>query len=143
MLLLSATPDLHWKGLNIVAESCPQLNQRDRIIEALGPLGEHFPGVDEETLSRYYKYLSARLSFPFTAHYPEPRSSLEEVQQRCTVVELLDPAHDICDEFDGIFCKTRKGKYEVNLPLTELDVPDDTPNFRFIEDYWYWFWNWQ
>ena len=48
-----------------------------------------------------------------------------------------------CDEFDGIFCKTRKGKYEVNLPLTELNVPDDSPNFQFIEDYWYWFWNWR
>ena len=143
MLLLATTPDAHWNGLKAVAESSPEHDQRDRIIEALGPLGEHFPSVDEETLSRYYKHLSARLSFPFTAHYPAPRSSLEEVQHRCTVVELLDPDNGICDEFDGIFCKTRKGKYEVNLPLIELDVPDDTPNFQFIEDYWYWFWNWR
>ena len=42
-----------------------------------------------------------------------------------------------------VLCKTRKGKYEINLPLIELDVPDDSPNFRFIEDYWYWFWNWR
>ena len=115
----------------------------DRIIEALGALGEHLPNVDEETLSRYYNYLSARLSFPFTAHYPEPTTSLEEVQYRCTVLELLDPTKDICDDFDGIFCKTRKGKYEINLPLIELEVPDDSPNLQFIEDYWYWFWNWR
>jgi predicted ABC-type transport system involved in lysophospholipase L1 biosynthesis ATPase subunit len=44
------------------------------------------PSVDEETLSTYYKYLTARLSFPFTAHYPEPTTSLEEVQHRCTVL---------------------------------------------------------
>ena len=127
----------------VVAESNARHDQRDRIIEALGPLEGHLPSVDEETLARYYKYLSARLSFPFAAHYPEPRSSLEEVQHRCTVVELLDPVNDICDEFDGIFCKTRKGKYEVNLPLTELEIPEDSPNFQFIEDYWYWFWNWR
>jgi hypothetical protein len=36
-----------------------------------------------------------------------------------------------------------RGKYEVNLPLTELEIPDDSPNFQFIEDYWYWFWNWR
>ena len=101
------------------------------------------PSVDEETLSSYYKYLAARLSFPFTAHYPEPTTSLVEVQYRCTVLELLDPARFGGDEFDGIFCKNRKGTFEVNLPLIELEVPDDSPNFQFIEDYWYWFWNWR
>ena len=54
-------------------------------------------------------------------------------------VELLDPAKDIYDDFDGIFCKTRKGRYEINLPLGELVVPEDSPNFQLIEDYWYWF----
>ena len=49
-------------------------------------------------------------------------------------------AKDICDEFDGIFCKTIKGKYEINLPLTELDVPADSPNFQFIKDYRLWNW---
>ena len=133
----------HWDGLKVVSESCPEPDRRERILEALWPLGEHSPSVDEETLSRYYKYLTARLSFPFTATYPEPRTALEEAEHRCTVVELLDPANDICDEFDGIFCKTRKGKYEINLPLTELEVPEDSPNFQLIEDYWYWFWNWR
>jgi len=140
---LTVAAAAHWNGLRVVTESYPKPSQRDRIVEALGPLGEHLPSVDEETLSRYYKYLTVRLSFPFTAHYPEPTTSLEEVQHHCTVVELLDPANDICDEFDGIFCKTRKGKYEVNLPLIELHVPHDSPDFQLIEDYWYWFWNWR
>ena len=74
---------------------------------------------------------------------PEPTTSLEEVQHRCAVVDLLDPAKDIYDEFDGIFCKTIKGKYEINLPLIELEAPDASPNFQFAEDYWYWFWNWR
>ena len=142
-MLLATVADAHRNGLTVVTESRPAFGQRDRIIEALGPLGGHSPDVDEETLSRYYKYLSARLSFPFTAHYPEPRSSLEEAQYRCTGLELLDPTKDIYDDFDGIFCKTRKGKYEINLPLIELEVPNDSPNSQFIEDYWYWFWNWR
>ena len=143
MYLLATIADANWNGVKVVTESCPEPNQRDRILEALGPLGKRLPSVDEETLSRYYKYLTARLSLPFPAHYPKPTTSHEEEEHRCTVVGLLDPAKDICDEFDGIFCKTRKGKYEVNLPLIELEVADDSPNFQFIEDYWYWFWNWR
>jgi hypothetical protein len=142
-MLLATVADAHRNGLNVVVESGPVQDQRDRIIMALGPLGEHPPNVDEETLSGYYRYLAARLSFPFTAHYPEPRSSLEDVQYRCIVLELLDPAKYIYDEFDGIFCKTRKAKYEINLPLIELEMPEDSPNFQLIEDYWYWFWNWR
>ncbi len=143
MLLLATTPEAPWDGLEVIAEYCPKLNQKERIIGALGPWGEHSPSVDEETLSSYYKYLSARLSFPFTACYPEPRSSLEEVQYRGVVLELLDPTKYICDDFDGILCKTRRGKYEVNLPLIELEIPEDSSNFQLIEDYWYWFWNWR
>ena len=142
-MLLATVADAHRNDIKVVPESYPELCQKDRIIEALGPLGEHLPSVDEETLSRYYNYLSARMSFPFAAHYPEPKSSLEEVQYRCTGLELLDPTNDMYDDFDGIFCKTRKGKYEINLPLIELEIPQDSPNFQLIEDYWFWFWNWR
>jgi hypothetical protein len=142
-MLLATVVDAHRNGIAVVHESCHELDQKDRIIEALGLLGEHLPSVDEETLARYYTYLTARMSFPFTAYYPEPTTTLEDVRHRCAVLELLDPANDFCDEFGGIFCKTRKGKYEVNLPLIELEIPQDSPNFQFIEDYWYWFWNWR
>ena len=143
MTLLASLADFHCNGLQVVTESHSQRDQRDRILEALWPLGDDLPSVDQETLSRYYKYLSVRLSFPFTATYPEAKTALEEVQHRCTVVELLDPAKDICDEFDGILCKTRKGKYEVKLPLIELEISHDSPNFQLVEDYWFWFWNWR
>ena len=45
MLLPATTADAHWHGLKVVSESCPKPDQKDRIIEALGPLGEHLPGV--------------------------------------------------------------------------------------------------
>ena len=142
-MLLATVADAHRNGIKVVPQSRPELNQKDRIIEALGLLGEHLPSVDEETLSRYYTYLTTRLLFPFTAYYPEPTTTLEEVRHRCVVVELLDPSQYLGDEFGGIFCKTRKGSYENNLPLIELEIPQDSPNFQLIEDYWYWFWNWR
>lgn len=135
--------DVVLKAPQGVSRVCSDPGQRERIFEALWPLGEHGPGVDEETLSRYYKYLSARLTFPFAATYPEPRTALEEAECRCTVIESLDPAQTICDEFDGIRCRIRKGKYGADLPLTELEVPEDSANFQLIEDYWHWFWNWR
>jgi hypothetical protein len=69
--------------------------------------------------------------------------SEEEDEFRCTVLDLLDPAKHLGDEFDGIFCKTSKGKYEINLPLIDLYLPEDSFNFQLIDDYWYWFWNWR
>jgi hypothetical protein len=99
--------------------------------------------VDEETLSRYYDYLAASLSLPFAAYYPEPKNSQEVEEYQCEVLELIDPATYLGDEFDGIFCKTRKGPYELNLPLIDVHLPEDNPNFRLIEDYSYWFWNWR
>jgi hypothetical protein len=117
--------------------------QRERIIRALDFPGSGLPKVDEGTLSRYYKYLVDHLDFPFTAYYPEPTNSYEHDQFRCTALELLDPASRLGDEFDGIFCKVQKGRYEIELPLIELDLPPDSPNFQLVEDYWYWFWNWR
>jgi len=143
MSLTLAAAAAHWNGPRVVTEPRPEPDQRDRIVKALGPLGERSSGVDGETLCRYYTYLSAKLSLPFSVHYPEPTNSREKVQHRCTVLELLNPTKHLGDEFDGIFCKTRKGKYEVNLPLVELYVPQNSPNSQLIEDYGYWFWNWR
>ena len=142
-MALSTVIETDGNGAQPPVVSYSSASQTERIMAALGPMADGVPKVDERTLARYYRYLTARLSFPFTAHYPEPRSSLEEAEHRCTVVELIDPVKYICDEFDGIFCKTRKGKYEINLPLTELRVSENSPNFQLIEDYWYWFWNWR
>jgi hypothetical protein len=47
------------------------------------------------------------------------------------------------DEIDGLFCKTRKAEYELDLPLIELEIPPNSRNFQLIEDYWYWLWNWR
>jgi hypothetical protein len=139
---MATITDVPRKGMKVVPKFLPGRDQRDRIIAVLGSAG-HIPKVNKELHSRYYKYLMEYLRIPFTAHYPEPTTAIEEVQYRCIVLELLDPAKCCGGERDGIFCKTCKGKFEVNLSLIELNVPDDSPNFQFIEDYWYWIWNWR
>ncbi|MBN2294271.1 MAG: hypothetical protein JXM70_17720 [Pirellulales bacterium] len=127
----------------IVTAHPPWYQQKQRIQTALGVDGNHIPQVNEITLSRYFKYLAENLIFPFTAHYPEPTNLLEEILYECTVVKLLHPSEHAQNEFDGIFCKTWKADHEVDLPLVELEVSQDSPNFQIIEDYWYWLWNWR
>ena len=139
---LATTAVAHWDRIKVAPESCPDINRKDRISEALGSVG-HIPRVDEEPLFRYYKYLKRHLRFPFLAHYPKPATSQEEDEFRFTVLELLIPAKHLGDGFDGIFCKTRRGKYELNLPLIDLYLPEDSFGFQLIDDYWFWFWNWR
>lgn len=136
--------DADYTGLRAVFEPpSPSSRSTRRIAAALGLAGGPLPNVDDETLLRYYRYLSANLTLPFTAHYPEPANPREEIEFRCTVLELLDPSEYLGDMFDGIFCRIRKGGCEVNLPLIELRVAHDSPNFDLIEEFWYWFWNWR
>ncbi len=140
---LSAYIDVQPTTVNAVPTGISAARQDDRVRAALGLKTGRVPKVDEETLSRYYHFLSANLQLPFVAHYPEPTNPREESEFRCLVLGLLDPQRHVGDELDGLFCKTRKGKYEVNLPLIELVVPQTSPNFQLIEDYWYWLWNWR
>ena len=135
--------DANWNGLKVVTELPRGDDQKERILAALGLTDDRLPVVDDDTLHSYYEYLSENLSLPFTAHYPKPTNPREEVLHECTVLGLLDPSKCVNDEIDGIFCKTQKVEFEVNLPLVELEVPKGSRNFQMIEDYWGWFWNWR
>ena len=95
------------------------------------------------TLRRYYLHLSQCLSLPFMAWYPERTLSDDEEEYPCIVTELIDPATGLGDDFDGTFCKVRKGKHERNLPLIELELPPSDPNYSLVEHYWDWFWHWR
>jgi hypothetical protein len=115
----------------------------DRIRKALGTLAARLPEVTGETLQAYYRYLKAAMVFPFQARYPEAAGIHGEVVRKVTALELLDPAVDFGGESLGLVCRVRKGKTETELPLADLEVDEDSPNYQLIEDYWYWFWNWR
>jgi len=139
---LLAFADARRNGTEAVPNSRTELNQKNRIIKALGSVS-HIPRVQEEPLFRYYRYLMDHLRFPFIAHFPKPMNSEEEDDFCCTVLWLLAPAKHMGDGFDGIFCNTRKGTYEITLPLIDLYLPEDSFGFQLIDDYWFWLWNWR
>jgi len=99
----------------------------------------HSTMVDAATLRHDYRYLSENLSLPCVAWYGEPTD--EEGEDACTVMELIDPVTGLGDEFNGIFCKVRKGKRERSLPLIELELSPDDPNHPLVEHYWDSFWH--
>jgi hypothetical protein len=142
MSVLTATIT-NWHGPSLPVISSPRLTQSDRIQRALGVTADGLPSVAADTLARYYAYLAANLALPFTAYYPEPMTAAEKDQFCCVVLEVLDPAQHRGDEFDGILCRIRKGNCDVNLPLTELHVPNDGADSQLLADYSYWFWNWR
>lgn len=130
-------------GLRLVTEPLTREQPKDRIRVALAVTKGGLPGVGKETLQSYHDYLTANLSFPFEARYPDSLGPHEEIIQIATVVGLLDPAKSLDCECLGLTCKARWGKEEIALSLADLEVDEDDPNHELIEDYRYWFWNWR
>jgi hypothetical protein len=115
-----------------------------RIKTALGQMQGRLPGVTLETLQAYYAHLARHLSFPFTARYPEPVGLHSEVIRSVVVVGIRNPAdRPGLATCTGIVCRVRAGNQESDVPLADLEVEPDDPNYELIEDYWYWFWNWR
>jgi hypothetical protein len=135
--------DSQWTELDFVAKPPSQVGRISRVSAAFALTNGPLPNVSENAVLQYYEYLFAHLKLPFAAYYPAPRNSAEESQFRCDVIELLSPSEHLGDLFDGIFCRTRKGTYEINLPLIELQVVRGNPNFQLIDDFRFWFWNWR
>ena len=118
------------------------INGQDQVVNAI-------PGT-YLTLKRTWRDGdTVRLTMPFGFH-------LHRVMDRPNIASLfygpiLLAAEEMgaedgqvkVDSFDGLLVKTRKGQFEINLPLVELEVSEDSPNYQLIEDYWYWFWNWR
>ena len=143
-MIFATISDTPWPGPWISVQPQPDRERKERILTALGCCGSRNSRVDQSSLARYYEYLAAHLELPFLACYPRPSTPAQEVVDRCEVIELLDPRTNLCDEFDGIFCRTRKGCFLVNLPLVELTVlPPSKNNLELLADYEYWFWYWR
>lgn len=102
-----------------------------------GPL----PKVELRWLQQYYQHLAVRLSFPFTAQYPWEGRGLRPLS--VSVVTLLDPEQRPSAAADGLICAVDDGSRQRELPLIDIEVESENPNFQLLDDYWYWFWNWR
>jgi len=118
-------------------------NQEERIRAALGLVRGPLPEVETKWLHRYYDYLVENLSLPFEAEYAEDIAGYRQVVSPIAVVALLHPDdHGRHEEF-GLLCRAKRGGQTLELPLADVELTDNSPNSRLIDDYWYWFWNWR
>lgn len=94
------------------------------------------PEVDEGTLRIYHAHLKKHLTFPFKASWEVEDGPLESSNQSTTVRRLLPP-EDI-DPEDGILCEVKGGGEDGVVPLSSLELDDETPRGRLLADYSYW-----
>ena len=129
--------------LAAVAPPAKPQTQEGRILAALGLLRGPLPRATANWQVLYYEYLAARLRLPFEARCPEETGVLRPWTSNVTVVELLAPSDQPAQDGTGLKCKALRGAEAAEIPLVDLEIPNDHPNAQLVEDYWYWFWNWQ
>lgn len=122
-----------------------ELHQQEyRIRIALGLEKGPLPKVKFEWLQKYCEYLAAHLSFPFEAQHTEEIGSYRQPSySQVKVVAILTARNDPAQEYSGLICMVIKAEQEIEVPLVDLEVDEQNPNFQLIEDYWYWIWNWR
>jgi len=115
-----------------------------RIAEIFGiEEGEELPDVTEETLEIYYLHLIENLSFPFDAEYSVETAPLKDTYYDIKVTGLLEPEECVDLGFYGLFCKGRRGRRKIEIPLAEIEVKQEGRNKQLVEDYCLWFWNYR
>ncbi len=113
----------------------------DRIRAILGVRnGRALPKVNAATMLAYYRFLSSRLTLPCKARYS---SDADGTISLVMVSRLVDPQTIPPDHRAGLCCVAHHGSKAEILPLVDVEVEPDSPNFQFLEDYWFWLWNWR
>ena len=119
-------------------------DQEGRIRAALGLTRGPLPKVKTEWLLNYHRYLASKLKFPFAARYTEElAANREPAVSSVEVFALVDPGELPDSESTALLCRVRWDLQERRVPLVDLEVDADHPNFQLLEDYWYWIWNWR
>ncbi len=134
-------PDAEQFASRFAAKSLSQRDSAEQVRMLFGCDGQRSGTVDAARLRHCYRHLAQNFSLPCVAWYPEPTD--ENGGYPCTVTELIDPATGLGDKFRGIFCKVRTGKQEISLPLVELELSPDDPNYRLVQCCWDCFWHWR
>lgn len=113
----------------------------DRIRAILGVRnGSALPKVNAATMLTYYRYLLSRLILPCGARYS---SDADGTISLVTVTGLVDPQMMPSDIRTGLCCMAQHRNQPEILPLVDVEVGHDCPNFQLLEDYWFWLWNWR
>lgn len=96
------------------------------------------PQSNEKTQQQYMEHLEAHLSFPFKADYSAASFLGSDTSEDVTVVGFTSQSP--IDPDDGIVCQAQIEREALDVPLSQVQVNVDDPNFQHIEDYTYWLW---
>ena len=112
-------------------------NQIDRISMVFGlTSNDPLPYDSEATELIYFKYLKANLTFPFAARSFDP---IKDRKRDLTVTGMCEDFP--IDEGFGVVCDVLDGGEKAQMPLSELEVDPDNPNYQMVDDYITWFVN--
>ena len=113
----------------------------DRIREVFGLADDApLPQSSIGAILKYHEYLSNRLSFPFQAlYFGETEPPVRHLVHYITVLGLHEPRGSASR---GIRCEVAGVPGVGELPLVEIGVRDDNPNYQIVDDYAYWLNSW-
>jgi hypothetical protein len=98
------------------------------------------PQVSQESLLVYRKHLLDSLRFPFEALHAETAPPVRRLF-RC--VAVLGFSETFSHRLQTLLCRVCNDGKEIELPLAELGVREDNPNYQLVEDFTRWYWNWR
>ena len=102
---------------------------------------EEWPDINGQNLEIIFDHLISTVSFPFKAEFamPDPDKGGESI----TIIEvynIIDP--DTTDDLDayGLVCEASDERGHFKVPLSEIVIHQDDPNYHLVEDYCIWYW---
>jgi hypothetical protein len=125
---------------NIQTKPLDPAKPEDRLRAALGvTTDDAVPWVEKATLLKYFEYLKANLTFPFSATYSH-HDGKRRVFHKVSVVGMSDESPTE-DEY-GLVSKVKDDQEEWEVPLVLLEVGKNDRNHQLLEDYRWWFAEW-
>jgi hypothetical protein len=122
----------------IVTRPLSMDEQEDRIRAVFGlTTDDPLPRRNKNAERTYHSYLRNHLSFPFEAKYWAEGSAVSGLLRPVTITGMRRRFR--FDEDFGIPCEASGVPYEEEVPVTELEIEEGSPNFQLIDDYVYWF----
>jgi hypothetical protein len=115
---------------------------KERINPVFGLTAEDdWPDINGQTLEIIFDHLISTVSFPFNAEFAMP--DREKGGENITIIEvhnIVDPDTTEDLEAYGLVCEAADDRGNFKVPLSEIVIQQDDPNYRLIEDYCVWYW---
>ncbi|MDH4199631.1 MAG: hypothetical protein OEV66_04545 [Spirochaetia bacterium] len=102
---------------------------------------EDWPEINGQNMEIIFDHLISAASFPFPAEFsmPDPEKGGETITD-IMVENILDPDSTEAIDSYGLICDAHDEKGSFKVPLSEIVIKQDDPNYHLIEDYCIWYW---